>query len=209
MSIATNGKAKTRRSDSLIDVGRDIATPAAGDPDRGARVAVIPPESPARQVARAQGDFAVHGESFSLVTSEAPPAFHDITDLAHAVVERRGVEAGTVTASTRHTTCAVVVQESEPLLLADMADRLRRYAGAHEEYRHNDFSIRTVNMCDGECANGHAHCQHLLLGAAVTLPVSAGRLVAGLWQRLFLVELDHPRLRHYSIQVMGVRRASA
>ena len=91
--------------------------------------------------------------------------------------------------------------------LADMADRLRRYAGADEVYRHNDFDIRTVNMCDGECANGHAHCQHLLLGVSVTLPVQDGNLVLGLWQRLFLVELDRARLRHYSIQVLGVRQA--
>ena len=102
-----------------------------------------------------------------------------------------------------------MVQESEPLLLRDMADRLRRFAGANEAYLHNDFRIRTVNMCDGECANGHAHCQHLLLGAAVTLPVVEGRLALGMWQRLFLVELDRPRPRHYSFQVMGVRsRAS-
>jgi secondary thiamine-phosphate synthase enzyme len=166
---------------------------------------VISPASEPLEVARAAGDFAVHSETFSLVTDGDTPAFHDLTELARAVVARAGVAAGTLLVSTRHTTCAVVVQEHEPLLLRDMADRLRRYAGAHEDYRHNDFAVRTVNMCDGECANGHAHCQHLLLGAAVTLPVLDGRPVLGLWQRVFLVELDRPRLRHYSVQVMGVR----
>lgn len=170
---------------------------------------IITPYSVPRQVARAQGDFAVHSESFALRTGDVAPAFHDVTVLAQAVVERSEITDGTLTASTRHTTCAVVVQESEPLLLQDMADRLRRFAGADEAYRHNDFDIRTVNVCDGECANGHAHCQHLLLGAAVTLPVCEGRLALGLWQRIFLVELDRPRVRHYSLQVMGIRRATA
>ena len=166
---------------------------------------IVSPASAPAAVSRAQGEFVVHGESFALTTGDAPPAFHDVTELARAVVARSGVGAGTLTASTRHTTCAMVVQESEPLLLLDMAERLRRYAGEHEEYRHNDFGIRTVNMCDGECANGHSHCQHLLLGASVTLPVQDGELVLGLWQRIFLVELDRSRPRQYSLQVMGVR----
>src|SRR5690242_18713691 len=140
--------------------------------------------APLRSVA-VQGTFAVHGESFALRTEDATPAFFDLTELACAVVDRCGITHGTLTASTRHTTCAMVVQENEPLLLDDMADRLRRYASADEVYRHNDFDIRTVNMCEGECANGHAHCQHLLLGASVTLPVQDGELLLGLWQRLF------------------------
>jgi secondary thiamine-phosphate synthase enzyme len=166
---------------------------------------VAPTLAPLRAVA-AQGNFAVYSEGFSLRTADATPAFFDITELACAVADRCGITHGTLTASTRHTTCAIVVQESEPLLLSDMADRLRRYASAEEVYRHNDFDVRTVNMCDGECANGHAHCQHLLLGASVTLPVQQGELVLGLWQRLFLVELDRARLRHFSLQVMGVRQ---
>ena len=176
-----------------------VATGAAID------ALVIPLDHPPGRVSSVQGDFAVHGEGFALTTEAPAPAFYDITELACAVAERSGIAAGTLTASTRHTTCAMVVQENEPLLLRDMVDRLERYASAAESYRHNDFAIRTVNMCEGECANGHAHCQHLLLGAAVTLPVAEGGLVLGLWQRLFLVELDRPRLRHYSIQVMGVR----
>lgn len=176
----------------------------AGDLSTEELAPIIAPHSPPRQVVRARGEFGVHSESFTLMTGGTPPAFHDLTVLAQAVVGRSGIANGTLTVSTRHTTCAVVVQESEPLLLQDMADRLRRFAGADEEYRHNDFDIRTVNMCDGECANGHAHCQHLLLSAAVTLPISDGKVVLGLWQRVFLMELDRPRQRHYSMHVIGI-----
>ena len=136
--------------------------------DFGTPATPIAPTTVPLQSIAAQGSFAVYGESFAVRTADATPAFFDLTELACAVVDRCGITHGTLTASTRHTTCAMVVQESEPLLLDDMADRLRRYASADEVYRHNDFNIRTVNMCDGECANGHAHCQHLLLGASVT-----------------------------------------
>lgn len=165
----------------------------------------ISPRSVPQETYRAQGAFGVHGERFTLATDGLTPTFYDVTELALAVVERSGIQAGMLTASTRHTTCAMVVQEAEPLLLIDLADRLRRYAGEDEFYRHNDFSVRTVNMTEDESPNGHAHCQHLLLGASVTLPVVDGQLVLGQWQRLFLVELDRPRVRQYSIQVMGIK----
>jgi len=164
---------------------------------------IIEPQSMPQRVVKTQGTYRVHTESFSLITRADTPAFHDLTPLAQAVVQRSEIHAGAIVVSTKHTTCAVIIQEREPLLIQDMADRLRRFAGADEEYRHNDFEHRTVNMCDGECANGHAHCQHLVLGASITLPVTEGTLLLGLWQRIFLVELDRSRLRHYTVQVMG------
>ncbi len=178
----------------------DIAT----ERQPGMVAPIIAPTIRPLQVAQTEGHFGVYSESFALMTEDQTPKFYDVTDLVAAVVARSNIAAGTLTTSTRHTTCAMVVQESEPLLLQDMADRLTRYASADENYRHNDFDVRTVNMCDGECANGHAHCQHLLLGAAVTLPIQEGRLVLGLWQRIFLVELDRARPRQFSVQVMGV-----
>jgi len=51
--------------------------------------------------------------------------------------------------------------------------------------------------------NGHSHCQQLLLGASEVVPVAAGDLVLGRWQRLFLVELDRGRDREVVIQLVG------
>jgi secondary thiamine-phosphate synthase enzyme len=151
------------------------------------------------------GRSVAYGERFAFRTSGAAPAFFDVTDLAIDVVRRSGVVQGQVLAATAHTTCAIIVQENEPLLLADLADRLRRFASDTEAYRHNEMDVRVINVCGpDECANGHSHCQHALLGASVTLPVQDGDLVLGRWQRLLLVELDHPRARELSIQVNGI-----
>jgi secondary thiamine-phosphate synthase enzyme len=54
-----------------------------------------------------------------------------------------------------------------------------------------------------ECANGHSHCQHLLIGASENIPVADGRLDLGRWQRIFLLELDRPRDRQLVVQVFG------
>ena len=72
-------------------------------------------------------------------------------------------------------------------------------------YRHNDFSVRTVNMHEDECPNGHSHCQHLMLGTSETIPVIDGKLAFGEFQRLFMVELDPDKShRQVLVQVLGV-----
>jgi len=73
-----------------------------------------------------------------------------------------------------------------------MLERLSAAAGL---YQHNDLSRRTGEMDPNECANGHAHCQHLLIGASENIPIGDGRLDLGRWQRIFLLELDRPRDR--------------
>lgn len=151
-----------------------------------------------------------YGESFAVHTTGLAPAFFDITHLACAVVRRSGVQQGQILVSTAHTTCAVIVQENEPLLLADLADHLTRFASHEEMYRHNQMDVRMINVCGlDECANGHSHCQHALLGTSVVLPIWANDLRLGRWQRLLLVELDHPRPRELFIQATGIGFSTA
>lgn len=154
--------------------------------------------------------FTVFSERLQYATSH-PCEFIDVTDDVREVVERSGVTVGQVLVSSAHTTAAVVVQEHEPLLLKDMARLLQRIAPADDYYEHNDFTIRTVNMAENEPENGHAHCQHLFLGASETLPVVDSAIQMGMWQSIFLVELDNPPLRpegqqrrRITVQVMGL-----
>ena len=81
-----------------------------------------------------------------------------------------------------------------------MLERLSSTAGT---YQHNDLSRRTGEIAADECANGHAHCQHLLIGASENIPIGDGRLDLGRWQRIFLLELDRPRDRQLVVQVFG------
>ena len=65
------------------------------------------------------------------------------------------------------------------------------------------MNVRTVNLAPGERANGHAHCHALLLGSSASLNLAEGRLQLGCWQRVFLVELDGPRVREVSVLAIG------
>ncbi len=141
--------------------------------------------------------------SFSVLPDRAPQLI-DITEKVERLIAQAGVSSGFAVVFCRHTTAAIRINENEPLLLSDMEEFLERVAPRERYYRHNDFSIRTHNMTDDECPNGHAHCQHLLLGASEVVPLQEGRLSLGRWQRLFLVELDRPgREREVLVQLFG------
>ena len=129
--------------------------------------------------------------------------FIDITDEVREIVARADISEGMVLVYSRHTTAAIKINENEPLLLGDMAHFLRRIAPKDGDYKHNDFVVRTANMTEDECPNGHAHCQHLMLGASETIPIGEGELLLGRWQRIFLIELDRPRAREVVVQIQG------
>lgn len=156
------------------------------------------------QLLQAEGaPMRVCSATLSLETSQSPE-FVDITDDVTNVIRESGIQTGLVVIFSNHTTGAIKINENEPLLLQDMADFLERLSARNRYYRHNDFSVRTVNMTDDECPNGHAHCQHLLLPSSETVPVMGGVLQLGMYQRLFFIELDRPRSRDISVQILGV-----
>ena len=143
-------------------------------------------------------------KNFSLkVDTKDAPQLIDITDWVKGCVAESKVSNGMVLVYSRHTTAAVKINENEPLLIEDIAEFLERIAPRDAYYRHNDFSIRTVNMTEDESPNGHAHLQHLMLGCSETIPLIDGKIPFGQWQSIFFIELDHPRPREVMVQIVG------
>ena len=137
------------------------------------------------------------------ITSSAPAEVIDLTPHLDRFVRDSGTRTGVVVVHTLHTTTAVVVNEHEPLLLADFQSLLESAAPDDGTYQHDDTSVRTVNVTEAERPNGHAHCRALLLPPSACLNVVGGRLLLGRWQRVFLVELDGPRERELSVIIFG------
>lgn len=152
----------------------------------------------------AEAIFKTSAFTLELLTGKSP-AFFDITDEVAEYVRAADVRNGFALVFSKHTTAAVVIQENEPLLMIDMCAALERFSPRNINYRHNDFTIRTVNMHEDESPNGHSHCQHLLLGSSENVPVVDGDLALGEFQRIFVVELDPEKYsRKVMVQVMGV-----
>jgi secondary thiamine-phosphate synthase enzyme len=180
----------------------------------GSRAAVRPGLGPAEDGAGTLADCQllnsatgaeVKANTYSIqVTTTRSPEFVDITQRVVDLVRRSQVSCGFAVVFSRHTTAAIRINENEPLLLQDWERFLERMASRDAYYRHNDFTIRTANMTEDECPNGHAHCQHLALGTSETIPIAGGQLQIGRWQRVFLVELDRARQREVLVQVLGI-----
>lgn len=129
--------------------------------------------------------------------------FIDFTDRVEEFIKESQIKNGFLNIQTLHTTASLFLNENEPLLLKDFRNHLEKLSPKSLNYHHNDFSRRTVNVCDDECMNGHSHCQALHLPSNLTLNIIDGKLQLGQWQRVFLVELDKSKLRKLQIQIAG------
>jgi secondary thiamine-phosphate synthase enzyme len=172
-------------------------------------ITTVPPDgknfivSATRPEMRATGAPKIFVANLTFNTTRGPQ-FIDLTELIQENLDGCGLREGYVLVYSRHTTAGIVINENEPLLIKDMYRYLERLASPADDYDHNDFEVRTVNMCDDECANGHAHLQHLTVGCSEHVPVMEGKLSLGQWQRIFLLEMDRPRTRTVTLQFFGV-----
>ena len=136
------------------------------------------------------------------VETRSPLAFVDITEVLSRTVKEVGLMEGLLVVQTRHTTTGLMINEHEPLLLADLEAMFERLAPLAAVYAHDDFSCRT-NVGPGERRNGHAHCRAALLRASESVVISDGQLSLGRWQRMFLVDFDGGQRREVSLTLMG------
>ncbi len=133
--------------------------------------------------------------------------FHviDITTDVEKAILISGIQEGYALVYSPHTTCAVLVNEKESGLLADIQATLQRLVPQMETYLHDDFNIRTENMHEDETKNAHAHLRQLLGGkTSEYIPIGEGSLLLGQWQRVMFIEFDRSREREVMIQVCGV-----
>lgn len=163
--------------------------------DAGALLEVAPARAPGRSS-------FIH--RFIRIATTTPTGYVDLTDELARLVARAGATCGLLHLQTRHTTTGLLINECEPLLLADIDERLERWAPADVPYGHDDPLKRTVNLMPGERRNGHAHCRAMLFRVSETVHIVDGRLALGRWQRVLFVELDGPQAREVSVMVQSI-----
>ncbi len=148
----------------------------------------------------------VHSHVFTIETKKHMD-FVDITDAVEKAIRKNHITNGLVTIFSKHTTAAVRINERESGFFDDFAEFAKKVLPCNGYYRHNDLTIRTENLVCSQgatdCLNGHSHCLHLLMGTSESVPVIDGKLALGMWQRIFLIELDAPRKRDVVCQIIG------
>lgn len=133
--------------------------------------------------------------------------FIELTEMVQEFVSQSKINTGSVLIYSKHTTMAVRINEKEKGITEDFVSFINKLLPKNAYYRHNDLKIRTENLvCEpgaSDCMNGHSHCLHLLLGSSETIPIISGKLMLGIWQRIFAIELDCGRNREVVIQITG------
>ena len=133
-----------------------------------------------------------HTEYLTFNTKKHREYIH-ITRQVEAAVKKSGVLEGMVLVSAMHITAAVYVNDHESGLIEDIDEWLEKLAPFRREYRHHHT---------GE-DNGDSHLKSLLMHHEVVLPITAGKLDLGTWQRVFYAEFDGQRAKRVIIKVMG------
>jgi secondary thiamine-phosphate synthase enzyme len=146
----------------------------------------------------AAGTFKVVS-NLAKVSTEAREELYNLTQLVRDFVRSCGIQAGSLTIASLHTTSAIFINEWQDALVHDVKTYLAGLIRKEDYYRHNDPAW---SDCDRH--NADSHLRALMLGMNLTLQIWEGELVLGEWQSIIMVELDGPRERTIRLQAMGV-----
>ncbi|MBI3825225.1 MAG: YjbQ family protein [Candidatus Rokubacteria bacterium] len=139
----------------------------------------------------------VFNTSFTL-TSEEPTEISDITKLVRDTLQQSPVTRGIALINTLHTTCALFINEYQSALIGDLKALIERLVPERGGYRHDD-----PRYSDCERGNAHAHLRAALLGRSIAVGVNDGEMTLGRFQSIIFAELDGPRKREITVQVIG------
>jgi secondary thiamine-phosphate synthase enzyme len=119
----------------------------------------------------------------------------DLTEGVESVVRSSGVETGVASVFVPGSTAAVTTMEFEPGGVQDLRAALERLIPREGEYEHNRLNRDT---------NSHAHMRAAIVGPSETVPIEDGRVAAGTWQQVVLIDFDdRPRERTVTVTVVS------
>src|SRR6266550_259240 len=120
----------------------------------------------------------VFNASFTL-SSEERTEVSDVTKLVRDAIQQFPISAGIA-------------------LINDLKRLIDRIVPERDGYRHDD-----PRVSDCERGNAHSHLRAALLGRSIAVGINQGELTLGRFQSIIFAELDGPRRREISIQVIG------
>jgi secondary thiamine-phosphate synthase enzyme len=135
--------------------------------------------------------------SFTLAAEERIE-ISDITKLVREAIQQFPVSSGIALINTMHTTCALFINEFQSALIDDLRGLIERLVPERAGYRHDD-----PRYSDCERGNASAHLRAALLGRSIAVGINDGELTLGRFQSVIFAELDGPRKREITVQVMG------
>ena len=129
------------------------------------------------------------------VSMDVGPDISDVTHRLSLMVERAGIEDGTLHATVIGSTGSLTTIEYEPGVVEDLKRAITRLAPQDMAYEHEKA------WHDG---NGHSHVQAALLGPSIVIPIRSAALALGTWQQIVVINHDNrPRQRRVDVTLVG------
>lgn len=121
--------------------------------------------------------------------------FSNISAQLAAIVRDAGIARGLCTVFVRHTSASLLIQENaDPAVLRDLERWLSELAPEARRWEHDDEGPDDMP----------AHAKSALTRTNETIPISAGRLVLGTWQAVYLWEhRARPHQREVFVHLCG------
>ena len=158
--------------------------------------------------------------SFEVQSMGARPTFHTVTEKVKALVADTQVNSGLCVVYSRHTTCAVIIDEDSIDMaysglsclqqdLADVFEKIIPTCQKEGQYMHPGKEMALFAAEHGEDKSGilntDAHLRSSILGRSESIPIINGRLELGEFGHIYFVDFDHtrPRKRTIIVQIIG------
>ena len=163
----------------------------------------------------------VISESFKVSSTGLRPSFHTVTEQIKEIVSRAEVRDGICVVFSRHTTCAVIIDEDSmdraytglTYLQQDMTDILENIIPTcrkEGQYMHPGPEATVFAGEHGEdkpgTLNTDAHLRSSILGRSESIPIIDGSLELGDFGHVYFIDFDQtrPRERTVIVQILGV-----
>lgn len=124
------------------------------------------------------------------VSSEKRYQLIDITEKVEKIVKESGIKDGLVLVFAPLSTAGILLTENEEGLKEDWLKFLKKMVSGFD-FKHNRIDD-----------NADSHLLSGLIGQEKIFPLKGGRLLRGIWQQIFLLELDGPRNRKIIVEVI-------
>ena len=162
----------------------------------------------------------VINESIHVRSTGNRATFHTVTDKVSEIITRSGIQSGICVVYSRHTTCAVIIDEDSfdraytgltylQQDLADVFEKIIPTCRKEGQYMHPGPELTVFAAEHGEdkpgTLNTDAHLRSSILGRSESIPIIGGKLELGEFGHIYFVDFDHTRGREraVTVQIIG------
>ena len=122
--------------------------------------------------------------------STKPNQKQDITKDVQDIIAKYGVNEGICSIFIKATTAAIMINEDDKMLMADIEKLLNQLAPKDKLYQHPE--------------NAPSHIKAIMFNNNLNVPISEGKLLLGIWQSIMLWEFDtQERQRTIVVTMIG------